>query len=61
MKNKNKASYNLTANRAAMGHLRKSHFSSGGDLASWRGRHDVYVDRKKHANKRACRGKMKWD
>ena len=51
----------LRTNRAIMGLLRKSHFQSGGDLASWRGRHDVRTDRKKHLSKHACRGKVRWD
>ena len=51
----------LRANRALKGLLREAHFQSGGDLTSWRGRHDVCVDRKKRANKRSCRGKVKWD
>ena len=61
MKSRGKVSYDLKSNRAVMDHFRKSHFSSGGDLTSWRGRHDVYVDRKKQANKYACRGMQKWD
>ena len=61
MNNKDRTSCDLKSNRAVMARLRKSHFSSGGDLVAWRGRHDVYVDRKKQANKRACRGKQKWD
>ena len=47
----------IEAHKASMGLLRKAHFESGGDLASWRGRANVYVDRKKKQNKNACR---KW-
>ncbi len=45
----------LQNQRAVMGLLRKSHFEAGGDLASWRGRSNVYIDRKKKNNKYACR------
>ena len=45
----------LSSNRAVMGHARKAHFESNGDLASWRGRASVETDRRKRADKRACR------
>ena len=51
----------IQSNRAVMGLQRKRHFESAGDLASWRGRADVYVDRKKEKTKSACRGKVKWN
>lgn len=35
--------------------LRKSHFESGGSVESWRGKCNVYKDKKKHENKNACR------
>ena len=38
---------------------RKSHFESGGDLASWRGRSTVFSDRKKSKLKKICRKKVK--
>jgi hypothetical protein len=50
----------LKSNRAIMGHLREAHFSSGGDLASWRGRHDVYSDKRKERSRRACRSKNRF-
>ena len=57
-KNKN-LKHLLRTNRAVMGMLRKSHFESGGDLASWRGRKDIFVDRKKERSKLACRKKYR--
>ena len=59
---KKKHESKLQAHRSTMGLARKAHFESGGDLASWRGRANVYVDRKKKHNKNACRKttKTKW-
>ena len=48
----------LSASRAVKGHMRETHFASGGDLTSWRGRHDVYVDKRKEQSRRACRKKL---
>ena len=45
----------LKSSRAVMGLLREAHFASGGDLTSWRGRHDVYTDKRKEYSRRACR------
>ena len=45
----------LKAHRGTMGLIRKSHFESGGDVASWRGRASVQTDRRKQENKRRCR------
>lgn len=56
---KKKSSKKLSLYQAVKGALRKRHFESGGDTASWRGRANVYVDRKKKANKQACRGKFR--
>ena len=39
------------------GEMRRSHFESGGDMASWRGTHTVIPDKKKKKDKNACRGK----
>ena len=59
-KNRNtKLEESLRANKAVMGLLRKEHFESGGDLAAWRGRSNVYTDRKKQKDKHACRKKSK--
>jgi len=41
--------------KAIRGNDRKAHFESGGSLESWRGRHMVVPDKRKAANKRACR------
>jgi len=43
------------AQRAA---ARKAHFANGGTLATWRGRASAFTDRRKRANKRACRGQV---
>lgn len=51
----------LAVHRGTMGLLRKAHFESGGDLASWRGRASVQTDRKKAANKKACRKRVTFD
>jgi len=51
----------LNAHRAAMGALRKAHFENGGDLVSWRGRGNVYSDKKKQCNKRKCRNRIRSD
>ena len=48
----------LEAHRGTMGLIRKAHFETGGDLASWRGRASVQTDRRKKANKRACRKRV---
>jgi hypothetical protein len=34
---------------------REAHFAAGGTPAMWRGRAATFTDRKKAANKRACR------
>jgi hypothetical protein len=34
---------------------RMAHFEAGGSLEDWRGRHQIYVDRRREANKRMCR------
>ena len=41
--------------KAIRGNDRKAHFESGGSRESWRGRHMVVPDKRKAANKRACR------
>jgi hypothetical protein len=46
------------SHRAVMGLFRKSHFESGGDLTAWRGRCDVYLDKKKQSDKKKCRKKV---
>lgn len=39
------------------GYRRKMHFAAGGTTTAWRGNHRVYTDRKKEAQRRACRGR----
>ena len=58
---KKKTSEVLHAHRAAMGAVRKAHFEAGGDLVSWRGRGNVYTDKKKQCSKRKCRGRIRSD
>ena len=41
--------------KAAAAARRKAHFSDGGDVATWRGRAAIFKDKKKDANKKACR------
>ena len=48
----------IRLHKAVKGIQRKRHFESGGDVASWRGRANVFVDRKKRENKRVCRVKV---
>ena len=56
---KNKKKFNtLKATAAAR---RKAHFANGGDLSTWRGRATVFSDRKKAANKKACRKNFSGD
>ena len=49
----------LRDNRAVLGLRRKAHFESGGDPATWRGRPNVFTDKKKKKNKQACRKPIK--
>lgn len=57
---KNEIKASDKSRRAAQRGLdRKAHFASGGDLASWRGRHTVFRDRKREASRRGCRGSFK--
>jgi hypothetical protein len=60
MKKNKKMKNQIDAHRAVQGLLRKRHFETNGTLADWRGRSNVYKDRKKAAAKRACRGKVQW-
>lgn len=41
--------------RGVRGIARREHFASGGDLASWRGRHSVRKDKRKESSRLACR------
>lgn len=59
-KNK-KTEATLALSRGIRGLDRKAHFASGGDLVAWRGRHSVTADRKKVADKHACRGPIATD
>lgn len=44
------------AMKAAKAAIRKAHFAAGGTTTMWRGRGVTFTDRKKRANRRACRG-----
>jgi hypothetical protein len=48
----------LASHRGAMGAIRKAHFEANGTLAGWRGRSSVRTDRRKQADKRACRQRV---
>lgn len=48
----------LDTSKILRGLDRKAHFENGGTLEGWRGRHLVIPDKKKQANKRACRGRV---
>jgi len=54
-----KATYNPM--KASQGAARKAHFANGGTLATWRGRAATFTDRRKAANKQACRGRVRED
>ena len=45
--------------KAAKAAQRRAHFAAGGTLAMWRGAAHTFADRKKKANKRACRGRVR--
>lgn len=47
--------------RASAGLERKQHFAAGKDLESWRPRRKVEPERRREANKKACRGKVRWE
>ena len=48
----------LDPRQLAKAAARRSHFERGGTLAMWRGAAARFTDRKKQANKRACRVKV---
>ena len=48
----------FSAMQAEKAAKRKAHFANGGTLAMWRGASQNFVDRKKKANKNACRGRV---
>ena len=59
MAKKNKRNQKVIAHvKAQRGLDRKHFFEEGGELARWRGVHTVQQDKKKKANKHACRGKV---
>jgi hypothetical protein len=41
--------------KAQRGFDRQVHFSSGGTVEAWRGRHQVQTDRRKEGSRKACR------
>ena len=57
MASKNKTQDSNKAQKAAM---RKAHFSNGGSTNVWCGKSNAHQDRKKRANKKACRQKVSW-
>ena len=56
---KTKADRIRESSKAIRGLERKAHFAAGGTLEAWRGRKQVTTDRRKQANKRACRGRVR--
>lgn len=46
--------------RAQAGLDRQAFFASGGEMVRWRGLHIVFSDKKKKANRRACRKKVNY-
>ena len=57
MARKNKTQDSNKAQKAAM---RKAHFANGGSTNVWCGKSNAHTDRKKRANKKACRRKVQW-
>jgi len=51
----------LETNRRLRGLQREEHFAQGLGQESWRGRHNVYVDRRKDRSRRMCREKVRYD
>lgn len=45
--------------KAQKASLRKAHFESGGSTNLWCGKSNAHKDRKKQANKKACRQKVR--
>lgn len=43
----------------AAGFARKAHFEAGGTVSGWRGQGNVYKNRRKAKNKKACRGRVR--
>lgn len=48
----------MDALQGQKGEDRRHHFATGGSVVAWRGRHSVNTDRRKAANKGACRGRV---
>lgn len=57
MARKNK---NQDSNKAQKASIRKAHFEAGGSTNVWCGKTNAHTDRKKRANKKACRRKVQW-
>jgi 3-deoxy-D-arabino-heptulosonate 7-phosphate (DAHP) synthase len=51
----------IEANRRLRGIMREEHFSEGRGQENWRGRTDIYVDRKKESSRYRCREKVRCD
>ena len=47
--------------KAVRGLDRQQHFSTGGTVEAWLGRHDVRPDRRKESNRTACRRPVQED
>ena len=51
----------LERNRQVAGAERERYFEEGGDLPGWRGRSTIFTDRKKKADKHACRKRTNYE
>lgn len=54
------ASKKQDSNKAQKAAMRKAHFENGGSTNVWCGKSNAHQDRKKRANKKACRRKVSW-
>ena len=53
------ASKKQDSHKAQKASLRKAHFTNGGSTNLWCGKTNAHTDRKKRANKKACRQKVR--
>ena len=60
MARKNKKNKKQDLNKLSKAAARKAHFAEGGSSSKWMGRGATHQDRKKRANKKACRRKVQW-
>lgn len=62
MSKKDKRVSQVVAQSRSQGGLDRKHFfESNGDLAQWRGRPSVQIDRKKARDRKKCRGKVVYE